>query len=345
MGQQSIKYRSKHLFAHKAIVAPDFNSPTVLTRDPWEYVNLWMRRAGHDRPSFFWNQSHHFYDATAGLPPTSAPLAAYYCILNATKALLYVKGRTFNPFHGLTGSRQPGKTALSNEIVRFKNGGVHAALRSYLSEPDPTGDISVKDLFYNLPFIHRAFNLTYSTDPELFIPVQHPRFVKKTNSREAWFCADIQGGQYQNNFVINKLPSEFERDLGLPDQWTIRMKRRFRWESGAANQAGDLVRLTKYHARVRKHISYIHGATRLWYIKRSPVTGALPYHDMTIIFAAMHRLSELARYSPDLLEKHLACQHNWLLTQFIALALDQFIDDVASEITGQDFMAVGLRAQ
>tara|TARA_R110002072_G_scaffold299632_1_gene475493 strand:- start:72321 stop:73355 length:1035 start_codon:yes stop_codon:yes gene_type:complete len=344
MGQQWIKYRSKNLFVHKAICAPDFNSPTVLTGDPWNYVSLWMRRHKHERSRFFWDQSRHFYDATSNLPPTSAPLTAYYSIMNATKALLYVKNVRAAPSHGVTGSSRAGRTSLSNEMVRFKNGGVHAGLRAYLSEAPPSNDVSLKDLLYNMPFVHRAFTLTYS-DSELFIPIKHPRFVKKAGSSQAWFCADIQGGQYQNNHVINKLPTEFERDMGRPDSWTIRMKKRFKWRNGSQNLEGNLLRLTNYHAQVRNHVSYIHGATRLWYVKRSPVRGAMSYHDMTLIYAAMHRLSELARYSPDVLDKHFSGQHNWLMMEFISSALDQFIDDIASEITGQDFMVTGLRAQ
>ncbi|CAH8239481.1 hypothetical protein VAEU17_5700001 [Vibrio aestuarianus] len=59
---------------------------------------------------------------------------------------------------------------------------------------------------------------------------------------------------------------------------------------------------------------------------------------MPIMFAAMHRLSELARYSPDKLAKHFECQHNWLLSEFITSASNQFIDEISSEITGYEFM-------
>lgn len=345
MAQQWIKYRSKHLFVHRSICAPEFNSPTVLTRDPWEYVDLWLRRGRHTDASFYWDQAHNFYDATQGLPPTSAPLTAYYTILNATKALLHVRRQAFSDYHGVTGYRRPGPTALSNEMIRFKSGGVLAALCTYLGEAPPSLDYSLKDVLYNLPFVHRAFTLTYSSAKELFIPIKHPRFVRKTSSTEAWFCAELDGGQYQNNHIVNKLDSEFERDLGLPKQWTIRMTHRFRWRTGAAQQHANIRRLTTYHRRVRKFVSYIRGPTRLWYIKRSPISGAIPRHCITLIYAAAHRLSELARYSPTDLEKHFACQHNWLLTEFISMSLDQFIDQVASEITGHDFMVTGLRVQ
>jgi len=42
-----------------------------------------------------------------------------------------------------------------------------------------------------------------------------------------------------------------------------------------------------------------------------------------------------------LLRKHLETQHNWLLSEFIATACTQFIDEISSEITGQEFMTPG----
>ena len=345
MAQQWIKYRSKHLYLHKAIRTPDFNSPTVLTADPWEYVDLWLRRGGHTDAAFYWNQAHHFSDATQQLPTTSSPLTAYYSILNATKALLLVRRQPFSDYHGVTGYRSQGPTSLTNEMVRFKTSGVLAALCDYLGEPAPTTDYCLKDIFYNLPFIHRAFTLTYSSTTELFIPVRYPRFVRKSGSSEAWFAADIQGGQYQSNHTINKLDPAFERDVGILDKWTIRLKKRFKWRAAASQQTGNLIRLASYHRRVRQFASYIRGSTRLWYIKRSGVVESIPRHPLTLMFAAAHRLSELARYSPVALEKHFACQHNWLLSEFITMVLNQFMDEMASEITGHDFMITGLRDQ
>ena len=344
MAQQWIKYRSRQLLLHKAIRSPDFNSPTVLTSDPWEYVDLWMRRANQSDAAFYWKQAHHFYDATQGLPATSAPLTAYYSILNATKALLLVCGIKFSDEHGVTGYTRPGPTSLTNEMVRIKTGGVLAALCSHLKEPHPADDYSLKDVLYNLPFIHRAFKLTYSSTTELFIPIKQPRFVRKSGSYEAWFAADIDGEQYQNNHTIRKLDAKFELDSGLPNQWTIRLKKRFRWYTSADKRESNLEQLAAYHQRVRRYTSYIRGTTRLWYIKRSGVVNSVPRQPIALMYSAMHRLSELARYSPISLEKHFACQHNWLLTEFIALTLDQFMDEIASEITGHDFMITGLRA-
>ena len=51
----------------------------------------------------------------------------------------------------------------------------------------------------------------------------------------------------------------------------------------------------------------------------------------------MHRLSELARYTPDKLNKHFENKQNWLLNEFIKNASVQFIDAISSEITGLEF--------
>lgn len=345
MPHQWIKYRSKDLYLHKAVFAPDFNGSWVLTHDPWEYVDLWLRRNKHSTARFYWEQAHQFHLATKGLSSTSAPLPLYYAILNATKTLLLVRKQAFSDQHGVSGYQKAGSTSLSKEIIRFKSGGIHAALRTYFQDTLASSDYSLKDILYNLPYVHRAFTLTYSSGPELFIPVCNPRFVRKDKSSEAWFCADIDGRHYQTQRVINKLDTAFERDLGLQDTWTVRMKDRFRWQVRGSQTLTNTNRLTTYHRKVRRHAVYIRGGTRLWYLKRTGVAGLMDCHTLPLMFAAAHKLSELARYSPMSLEKHSACQHNWLLEEFIALTLDQYIDEIASEITGQDFMISGLRSK
>jgi hypothetical protein len=57
----------------------------------------------------------------------------------------------------------------------------------------------------------------------------------------------------------------------------------------------------------------------------------------------MHRLSEMTRYAPQALVKHLDKNHSWLLTEFINKSPLQFIDEISSEITGNDFRATGFR--
>lgn len=50
------------------------------------------------------------------------------------------------------------------------------------------------------------------------------------------------------------------------------------------------------------------------------------------MFAAMHRLSEMSRYDPNTLDKHLAGKAGWLLTEFITKSIYQFIDMISSDV-------------
>ena len=62
-----------------------------------------------------------------------------------------------------------------------------------------------------------------------------------------------------------------------------------------------------------------------------------------LIFAVFHWISELVRYNPKLFSKYMKSKQNWLLHEFINNALDQFVDEVGCEITGEDIMCTGYR--
>ena len=336
-----LKMGTKELAFRKGTVAPSFGAPTVLVSDPWDYVELWIKREATKEALFFWQQARHFFGASLELPKTASPLTSYYCFLNASKALLAVKGIPVTEHHGVSGATQGEKVALANESVTFGKSGVLAGLCQYLGE-NTGSTYTLKDIFYNLPYIHRAYTLTYGSQPELFFPVTNPRYVRKDGSSESWFCAEISDKKLQTEHTINKLPDGFERDMGLPKEWVIRRKKRFDWKRGKGERAANLARLRSYHQSTRADVQYIHGPMRLWYFKRGGVpTGAIARSPMTLTFAAMHRISSIARYQPLILAKHFDSKHNWLLSEFLATALHQFCDELASEITGQEFMIPG----
>lgn len=249
MAHRDIKYKNKNLTIHKSVTTPHFNEKTVLVTSTWDYVDLWLKRAGKKDARFFWSQARSFYDATKMLPKTSAPLTAYYCFLNATKTLLLAKGVQFSDEHGVSGYTKKEHTSLSNEQVKFKTSGILPALCRHLGEPAVEDTYTLKDLLYNLPGIHRAFTLTYSSDIELFIPLKDPKIVKSAKTSEAWFSAKITD-QHATNHTTNKLPNNFERDISIEDSFTIRSIDRFRWKAKQAPQ--NLARYKTYHTKLRK---------------------------------------------------------------------------------------------
>lgn len=78
----------------------------------------------------------------------------------------------------------------------------------------------------------------------------------------------------------------------------------------------------------------------MWYIKRTRVNNddVLNISTITINMAVMHRLSEIARYKPEQLDRLMNGNENWLLHEYMQAALDQFVDEMASEITGREVL-------
>jgi hypothetical protein len=341
IGFLQLRLKGKDLSLHKSVVRPDFSSKTVLVTDTWEYVTMWLKREGREDALFYWDQARSFFDASRNLPNPSAPLTLYYCFLNAVKTLLTLH-RISAKKHGMSGKTTGRKTSLENEHVTMHPGGVLAALRTYLGEPSGNMTFSLKDLLYNLAYIHRAYTLTFTSRPELFIPLVRPRFVRQKGSDEAWFCAELEP-RFATKVTVNKL-KDYERDPCVKSSFTIRLKQKFKWKRSPGQENQNLQTLTNYHRKIRGSVSYIHGPTRLWYVKRSGTKGLINLSSLTITLAAMHRLSELARYEPASLSNHFECQHNWLLSEFVATARNQFIDEISSEISGQEFMIPGRKS-
>jgi len=341
MAFKEIEYKGKALSIHKAITHPHFDEKTVLVTDTWDYVDLWLRRSKQDEARFYWQQARSFYEATKELPKTAAPLTAYYCFLNATKALLIAKGSKYGDQHGVSGFTVAGRTSLSNEKVKFKTGGILAALCTHLGE-GANGEIyTLADILYNLPYVHRAYDLTYASANELFLPISEPRIVQSTKTHEAWFIAALTG-KFATKQSLGKLPPSFEQELTNTGSSTFLIRRKDRFDWRPKQKTASIDRYRNYHKLLRKHIFYIAGPQRLWYLKRGGnIPAIIPRTSMTLTFAAMHRLSELSRYTPDRLSKHFECQHNWLLSEFIESAPAQFIDEISSEMTGREFMSPG----
>lgn len=346
MPAPELRIGNRTAYLRKSIKTPDFQSESVLTRDAFQFAELWLRR--HCKEALpFWRQAANYYAASRNLPAISAPLTSYYCFLNAVKALLTVKGVTFSERHGLSGEFDPtSKRVLSNEVVRIQSAGVMTALSKYLEEPETLNEHSLKDLLASLPFIHRSYRHTFKSQKELFIPLRNVIYRKHPTQDYVWFTAEISG-RFADKRSLRTLPERFEVDIGYTDQCIIRTKKRIKWfrrgaDKDAKSQA--LARLNNLHRSVRLDLSFISAPVDLWYLRRQ-ISGnsVIRRYEMTIIMAIMHRLSELSRYDPKGLSGYLDGQANWLLTEFIQLSPAQFIDELICEMTSLEFRLPGVR--
>ena len=344
----TLNINSKPVTLQKAFKTPDFKSKTVLVRSRWDYVEMWLKRKRMSDALFYWSQARSFYEASMSLPNTSSPLTLYYCFLNAVKTLLTVKNIAFIERHGVAGERAQGHTNLENETVTFYQAGILNAFSQYLEDPG-TGNRhshTFKDLIYNLPFIHRAFNLTYPTGyPEIYIPVSEPKFCLDKRSREVRIAFKLQGN-YANGHTLRKItPHGYTKveDESTSNEYGLTKNDFINWSSQSRDKVRNFTNLENYHKDLRRRFQYILGSKTLWYFKRPDVPHVVDKNTMTIMFACMHRLSELARYEPMTLLGHFRLSQNWLITEFIQGAPIEFLDHISCEITNQNFMEPAIR--
>ena len=340
-----IRIKGRELKPHKAAISPQLDARNVLTKEPWTFVSLWLKRHKNEKALYYWEQAREFYGVAPTLPLRSAPLLLYYCFMNAAKALLSSKALPFDPYHGVGPASMRGKSrriSIANEGVRIKPAGVLPSLSAYYQETDATRTFSVRELFFNMPFIHRTFCLTYKSQADMFLPLTDCKYVFRRADRRAFFSGNLSRDQGSKH-VLNRLPATL---VAAPElgQRAIRSANSVPFSRPLRPTPTDLKNLASLHREIRQDVFYINGTETLWYVKvRTLGPNRLARQTPTLVLAAMHRLSELCRYHPLDFESLLAGQQNWLISEFLQMSANQFLDEIASEITGHQFLIPNVR--
>lgn len=338
----------------RATREPGFREKRIIASTPWEFVSLWLRKNGLETAAVYWSQARNFFDAARDLPTESAPLPLYYSFLNATKTLLEAKGIAYTNYHGVTGfdMRTPanGRLRLDNEGLRIKGGGVLPALIGYFGEAEVRRDYNLGEVLSNLAFIHRAYAVSYSAN-ELFLSLFNPRYVK-AGPGLARFEADLPRehchGQtvrtFPAAFRCRELTDEEWEEASFDSEYVLESVDTFAWSGARAPTQADLASLCDFHRQLRLNINYISGDRPNWYLKRCLAGyNRIERNNLTLMFMAMHRFSEIARYKPVELNRLLESGKNWLIYEFVEVARNQFIDEIAAEITGFEISPAGVR--
>lgn len=338
---------------------------TILTDDLFTYVDFYFKT--HPRKliskktgkiikenyAFYWQQARNFYNATKQLPIESAPLPMYYAMLNAAKSLILYKSEDVDNTlsnlgsHGLHELKDTYSIEkhLDNIMITRDSKGVFYEFSKHLDEnfdnvwkcKKEDGRYSVKELMYQLAFIHRAYVTTYSIpkNQELFIPIEagtSPIFCRCSDGKQ-YIVAMLEKRFFKNSAV--NIPQEIVDSL--PDKFEIYGPNDFRIISKDAVLAKDV---KSNYGKYREDFQYIVSEKRLWYLKRNTVGGKeiKSINSLSLIMALTHRFSEIVRYKPEQLVELLSGKENWIVHEFIDLALDQFFDEIACEITGLEIM-------
>lgn len=341
---EDLTHNGRPVFLSRSVRAVDVGSPRVLVDSPWEYVKLWLKRQ-EDVPSkalHFWQQAAEFQKAATVVNDLAKPLPAYYCMLNCTKAYLECRRASYSPYHGLSG-KSLGRAYLANETVIPKDGGVFPSFcKRVCSEDDlDLNRHSIKDLLRFLAFVHRAYFLTYESEKEVFVPIGSPKYIVDKKNRKVYISFDVRNLRYLDGRTINSLPSEFKMEETIDEKALFVSKSSCDWLPGKGSAESNKRGLRTLHSKVRKYFDVIISDRPLWYVRRASYKP--PWPQVMIMYAVMHRLSDLARYSPDRMITLGNSKYNWLVQEFLTGALGQFVDLISSEITGQEFFAPGRR--
>ncbi|MFC0304023.1 YaaC family protein [Rhizorhabdus histidinilytica] len=339
----------------RATCAPGFREKRIISSTPWEYVSLWLRKQHLVNAEIYWNQARNFFDAARDLPTESAPLPLYYAFLNATKTLLEAKGVAYNPYHGVAGfdmrTAANGRIRLDNEGIKIKGSGVLPSLISYFGEMEAARTYALGDVLSNLAFIHRAYSVSYSRN-ELFLSIANPRYVR-SGVGQARFEADLPI-EHCHGQTVRTFPAGYRKRELTEAEWeaasfdssrhVIETINTFAWSGARRPTDADITSLCAFHRELRLEINYISGERPNWYLKRYLAnTTRIQRNNLTLMFMAMHRFSEIARYKPVELNRLLEGGKNWLIYEFVEVARNQFIDEIAAEITGHEISPAGVR--
>lgn len=211
-----IKIGGKALGLHKAFISPQLGAKTVLTNEPWNFVSLWLTRQKQTKALFYWEQSLEFYKASKGLPLRSAPLLLYYSFMNAAKALMTAKNFPYGSHkHGVARVAPPpgAKRNLRNEGVSIKGYGVLPSLSQYFRESEAETTHTLQELFFNMPFVHRTYCLTFKSQTSMFVPLVDCAYIVDGTPKSAYFSARLSK-DHSTHHTINRLPSTLDKRQG-----------------------------------------------------------------------------------------------------------------------------------
>lgn len=376
---EQMKWEGRSLWIMRPYKKADYSVDPILTNSIFNFVDSWLQKnskpnpgqpfSSGDNPLYYWRQACNFYRAADGVSFEVKPLLNYYCILNAVKALLCLNKKDVkSKKHGVYWKKDPSQTGLQMYEIEFLDEDtIHRQLREHVGDGMAKEKYDAKKLFYNLVCVHRAYTFTYKNEESLFLPVDKLKLYRKNGKHQSITITMDLVLNHDLKSCVKSIPSSiFQLTTRSTDDWKkiekmsesdqidwaienkkffIRDRRTTEWDDSWTDE-DKIKKLQAYHVKIRPLFQYISADSPIWYLKKENPSNPdiINRSSMTITFALFHWLSELVRYNPEefsnLVNKS---ECSWLITEFIEVGFNQFIDEIAAEITGLNIMRSGVR--
>ena len=281
------------------------------------------------RSRAFLNQAREYFTAVGGLSPVAKPLAAYYFMLNLTKAFLTASDPSLTVSHhlrhGMTQAYEPGTNySFNREAFRIKQAGVFR----YLAEKTGMGhcwannyELTLRELMPYLPDAYMLYADAYARTPRL-LPVDDVSVL--FHGRTAWLRAEVKPEVLKQHELSAPRLLEQAGVFGAHFKWVhTDRKETVTYESIQPLTFGHrrsevLPKLSEEFDRCLFATDRSFPGSRR-YIVLSKRTQLLSHEAVT--FGVMHHLSNVVRYRPADAERILVGQHAWLLTSWVDRAV------------------------
>jgi hypothetical protein len=323
----------------------------VLAADAWAYVDSYIQGTSStqkDRALFFWRQAERFASNLHGECYEASPPHLYYMMLNATKALLVLRGHappTAPPGpgappdgfsrHGIAFSPRPQRGGELPGEVQPKRAGVCPLLAKEMGDK-LVASYTLEELVSSVVCVHRAYRTIRRTAVEKFIPTLGPFRLKQINGGgrvffEAWLPKHVAvrsvSGAMPKGLECGTYPARTKKDE--PKHY-VRQKQR-----KPATIVATAAPFALWHAKLRRSVHVIASQSGLsYYVCRSD-TPPVDLSQLTLNFAVGFALSSLARYHPDILHEILNREDGWVVKEYLCTTPHQFIALISGEITGR----------
>src|SRR5262249_27504822 len=144
--------------------------------------------------------------------------------------------------------------------------GILPSLIGYYGEQESSRTHTLRQLFFNMVFIHRTYALTFRSQKEMYLPLTKCEYRMERKTKRVYLTANISEKEALKP-AVNRLPQSFVAEPLLGPR-AIRSKSFAQLRRAGSPSASELYKLIDLNRELRaSDLRYIAGSETLWYLR------------------------------------------------------------------------------